>query len=101
MEAELAITVADDWQRAGLATGLLRLLSDRACAEGLESFIVEMLADNPAVLALVRAAGGAVGRARDGVVLGRIPLPAAHRRVSREPIVDHHSPDPARRRLET
>ena len=74
VEADLAITVADDWKRVGLGMALLRLLTDRARAEGIRWFTMEMLADNPGVLALVAAAGGAVEPADGAVVSGRIDL---------------------------
>ncbi len=56
--ADLALTVADEWQGRDLATGLLRLLGRRAAEVGIAHFTVDMLAENRAVLALVRAAGG-------------------------------------------
>ncbi len=56
-DADLAITVDDHWQDRGLATRLLTLLSARARELGVRRFVVDMLADNPAVLALLRRAG--------------------------------------------
>jgi RimJ/RimL family protein N-acetyltransferase len=56
-DADLAITVNDDWHDRGLATGLLALLSARAREVGVQRFVVDLLADNPAVLALLRRAG--------------------------------------------
>jgi acetyltransferase len=77
-EAELAITVADDWHRAGLATKLLGLLADRARSEGVEAFTVEMLDDNAAVLEFVQVAGGVVESIHEGLVSGRIALRVNH-----------------------
>ena len=56
-EAELAITVADSWHGRGLATALLRVLTERAVAVGVKRFRAEMMADNEAVLRLLRSAG--------------------------------------------
>lgn len=56
-EAELAITVADSWHGRGLATALLRVLTERAITVGVKRFRVEMMADNEAVLRLLRSAG--------------------------------------------
>jgi GNAT superfamily N-acetyltransferase len=73
-EAELAITVADHWQRSGLGTALVQFLSDRARAEGIHRFTVEMLSDNAAMCALLQAAGGKVGTADGDVSSGSIDL---------------------------
>jgi RimJ/RimL family protein N-acetyltransferase len=73
-DAELAITVADDWQRVGLGACLLRLLSDRARAVGISRFTMEMLADNVGIVALVRAAGGTVELSDGAVASGHIDL---------------------------
>jgi RimJ/RimL family protein N-acetyltransferase len=56
-DAELAITVADSWHGRGLATALLRVLTERAVAVGVRRFRAEMMADNEAVLSLLRSAG--------------------------------------------
>lgn len=45
-DAEVAVTVADDWQGRGLATALLELLTDRARAEGVCRFKALVLAYN-------------------------------------------------------
>jgi RimJ/RimL family protein N-acetyltransferase len=52
--AEVAIVVADDWQRQGLATRMLTALADLASAAGVEHFSLSMQADNRPVLRLVR-----------------------------------------------
>jgi RimJ/RimL family protein N-acetyltransferase len=56
-DAELAITVADTWHGRGLATALLRVLTARAVEVGVKRFRAEMMADNEAVLRLLRRAG--------------------------------------------
>ena len=76
-QADLAFTVAEEWQGHGLATLLLDLLSERARHEGIRRFTLHMLADNTAVLALVRAASGWIGDDQAGVVSGHIDLDGA------------------------
>jgi len=66
-DAELAITVADSWHGRGLATALLRVLTERAIAVGVKRFRAEMMADNEAVLRLLRGAG-----MRDETVSGQL-----------------------------
>jgi nucleotide-binding universal stress UspA family protein len=44
--AEPAITVADDWQRRGVASVLLEALSERAREEGINQFVALVLAEN-------------------------------------------------------
>jgi GNAT superfamily N-acetyltransferase len=50
----VAVVVADDWQRQGLATRMLGALAELAAAAGVRQFTLNMQADNPAVLRLVR-----------------------------------------------
>jgi GNAT superfamily N-acetyltransferase len=52
--AEVAVVVADDWQRQGLATRMCRVLAGLAAKAGVSQFNLIMQADNPAVLRLVR-----------------------------------------------
>lgn len=72
--ADLAVTVADDWQGRGLGTCLLRLLSRRASEVGVEHFTVDMLAENRAVLALVHSAGGVQTANHGSTVASRIDV---------------------------
>ncbi|MHA6784102.1 N-acetyltransferase family protein [Pseudonocardia saturnea] len=72
--ADLAITVADEWHGRGLGSGLLCLLSHRACDVGIRHFTTDMLAENRAVLALVRSAGGVPTGDAGSVVTSRIDL---------------------------
>lgn len=72
--ADLAITVADEWHGRGLGTGLLRLLSRRASEVGIAHFTADMLAENRAVLALVRAAGGVPRGSTGSTVTSQIDL---------------------------
>ncbi len=55
--AEVALTVADDWQGRGLGTALLGLLADRARAEGIRRFTALLLATNSAMLDLFEDLG--------------------------------------------
>ncbi|MDD7934750.1 GNAT family N-acetyltransferase [Actinomycetospora straminea] len=55
--AELAIVVADDWQRRGVGFQLLRLLLRRAREEDVTTIRAEVLTDNPALLGLLRHFG--------------------------------------------
>ena len=53
-QAELAVVVEDGWQRQGLGTRLIAALSDRAVAEGIDSFAVDIQGDNFGALKLLR-----------------------------------------------
>jgi GNAT superfamily N-acetyltransferase len=77
-DADLAITVSDQWQGRGLGRALLARLGERARAMGIVGFTVDVLLDNPAALGLVRSVGGSVDRrARSIVGSGRIALVAS------------------------
>jgi RimJ/RimL family protein N-acetyltransferase len=76
-DAELAITVADSWHGRGLATALLRVLTERAVAVGVRRFRAEMVADNEAVLRLLRSAGMADETVNGELVSGSIELAPA------------------------
>ena len=59
-QADLAIVVADGWQRQGLGTRLITALANRAVARGIDSFAVAIQGDNfSAVRLLKRIAPGA------------------------------------------
>lgn len=55
--AEMAVVVADDWQRRGLGAMLLRALARRANEVGIDHFTAEILAENTAILGLVTQLG--------------------------------------------
>lgn len=55
--AELAIAVADDWQRRGVGFQLLRTLLRRAREENVTTISAEVLTDNSALLGLLRHFG--------------------------------------------
>jgi GNAT superfamily N-acetyltransferase len=52
--AEAAIVVADDWQRRGVASGVLERLAERARASGVTHFLALVLSDNVQALELFR-----------------------------------------------
>lgn len=55
--AELALTVVDDWQGAGVGTALLDCLVARAKEEGVERFTASVLTENTPMLALLADLG--------------------------------------------
>jgi ribosomal protein S18 acetylase RimI-like enzyme len=52
--ADLAIVVADAWQRQGLGTRLIAALADRARSTGIEAFAVDVQGDNYGAQRLLR-----------------------------------------------
>jgi RimJ/RimL family protein N-acetyltransferase len=52
--ADLAVVVADDWQRQGLATRMLSALAERADVSGIRAFTASVQGDNQATLGLLR-----------------------------------------------
>ena len=52
--ADLAIVIADGWQRQGLGTRLVAALAARACEEGIEGFAVDVQGDNFGALRLFK-----------------------------------------------
>ena len=61
--ADIAVTIADDWQGRGLGSELLARLSDRARQEGIRRFTALVAAENVAVAGLLRnACASLVGR---------------------------------------
>jgi GNAT superfamily N-acetyltransferase len=65
-EAEFAVAVADDWQRRGLGTALLRHLAARARAEGIVRFTGLVSADNEPVHHMLVALGSVVEQRQAG-----------------------------------
>jgi RimJ/RimL family protein N-acetyltransferase len=55
--AEVAVTVADEWQRRGLGSALLARLVDRARAEGHVALRASVLGVNAGSIAMLRRAG--------------------------------------------
>ncbi len=54
-EAEVAVTIVDDWQGRGAATALLERLVERARANGIERFLAVVLEENADAIELFRA----------------------------------------------
>ena len=57
LAAEIAFAVEEDFQRRGIASQLLRQLTDIARANGIERFEADVLAENPPMLTLLRNSG--------------------------------------------
>jgi RimJ/RimL family protein N-acetyltransferase len=55
--AEVAAMVADDWQRRGVATALLALLTERARATGIRRYTAVVAVDNEPVLQALERQG--------------------------------------------
>jgi RimJ/RimL family protein N-acetyltransferase len=74
--AELAVVVADDWHRRGVATALLDRLSERARENGIEHFSAIVSEDNDVVLsALERAGAERAGVTDEGEVELAVAVP--------------------------
>lgn len=76
--AEVAVTVADDWQGRGVATAMLGRLIERAREEGVTHFLALVLAENEAAIELFEglAANDPAPRRKDGNIELLIELPA-------------------------
>lgn len=73
--AELAVSVADDWQGRGLGSLLLDRLAERAREEGIERFSASVLGENPEALGLLAKIGPASHRVEGGVIELVVELP--------------------------
>src|SRR5437764_51511 len=80
--AEVAFTVADEYQRRGIGTRLLERLAERAAEAGIEEFVADVLPDNDAMLGVFRDAGFHVTRiSEQGTLDIRFPVaPTRHYR---------------------
>ena len=75
--AEVAVTVADDWQKRGVGTALLAELVERARAEGIRRFSAVVHSQNRPMVELLEHVGAVVSRSRDGSTIEfEIELPA-------------------------
>jgi len=73
--AEVAVVVADDWQRQGIATRLMTSLAGFAINNGVERFTLNMQADNKPVLRLVdRLYPGAATTHSQGILEAVVPV---------------------------
>jgi GNAT superfamily N-acetyltransferase len=88
LRADIAIAVADDWQRSGLGAFLLRTLAHRAGNAGLASLHADLLADNEPMRRLLERLGWRVGRDPVDPLLAAATLPLQYdsRSEAREPI---------------
>ena len=75
--AEVAVGVADDKQRLGLASALLRLLLDRATAEGLREARAATQGENRAALHMLERFGFRRTRSGGSVMEFALALDAA------------------------
>jgi acetate---CoA ligase (ADP-forming) len=88
--AEVAFTVADEYQRRGIGTRLLERLAERAAEAGIEEFVAEVLPDNDAMLAVFRDAGFDVTRISErGELEIRFPVAPTSRYRERVAARDH------------
>ncbi len=75
--AEFAVTVIDDWQRRGVGTLLLEVISARAREEGVTTFTALMLASNREMMDVLNSLGPVRIVDRDlGTVEIEMPIPA-------------------------
>jgi GNAT superfamily N-acetyltransferase len=74
--AEVAVTVADDWQRRGLGRALLARLASRARREGVQRFSAVVMSSNPAAVNLLKDIGDTQSRCDSGEVELVVELPA-------------------------
>jgi GNAT superfamily N-acetyltransferase len=73
--AEVAVVVADDWQRQGIATRLMRALAGFALEAGVEQFTMSMQADNTPVRRLVgRLYPGVSMKHSQGILEAVVPV---------------------------
>jgi RimJ/RimL family protein N-acetyltransferase len=72
--AELAVTVADEWQRRGLGSVLLARLSARALEVGIAYFSAQVLAENRTMLAILAKLGNVETEASGTVVDAHVEI---------------------------
>jgi len=75
--AEIAVTIADDWQGRGLGTELLVRLSDRARQAGIGRFTATISADNVAMPRLLWKMGAEMSGCSRGTVDYEVALEPA------------------------
>jgi RimJ/RimL family protein N-acetyltransferase len=72
--AELAVVVADDWQRQGLATRMINGLAEIASSIGILHFTVTIQADNQPALALLRRLNPSRATVSQGLCEATVPV---------------------------
>ena len=85
--AEIAFVVGDDYQRQGLATMLLELLSITARDNGIERFSARVLADNTDMRSILVKAGAKLTTDDAGVLATTMAVPAATGRFDRAEVL--------------
>jgi RimJ/RimL family protein N-acetyltransferase len=75
--AELAVVVADDWQRQGLATRMVRSLAELAESAGVQCFTATIQADNERALALLRRFHPSGATFSQGLCEATVPISGA------------------------
>ncbi len=76
--AELAVTIADDWQRRGLGLRLVALLADVALDVGVTTFLVHSLQGNVGICRLIAKIGDVIeAETADGGRILRLRLRAS------------------------
>ncbi|HWD09374.1 MAG TPA: GNAT family protein [Actinomycetota bacterium] len=85
--AEIAFVVGDDYQRQGLATILLDLLSIVAAANGIKQFFARVLDDNLAMRHVLTKAGGKLRLEDAGVLRATMDVPAPTARFSADEVL--------------
>ncbi|MES2105818.1 MAG: GNAT family N-acetyltransferase [Pseudomonadota bacterium] len=68
-KAEYAVVVADEWQKQGIATRLIKNLTCIASTAGLETLYGDVLAENTGMLRLLHKLGFSSGAHSDGAYL--------------------------------
>ncbi len=77
--AELAVIVADDWHRKGVATRMVSGLAELARSTGIRRFVVNVQADNAPALALLRRLNGSDATFSQGLIEATVPISYASR----------------------
>lgn len=72
--AELAVVVADDWQRQGLATRMVSLLAELAQSAGVQCFTATIQADNQPALSLLRRFNPSGATFSQGLCEAMVPI---------------------------
>ena len=84
--AEGAVTVIDDYHNRGVGKALLWLGARSAVEHGIRAIRVNVLADNPPVLQLLKDFGGEPGQWQSGVLEVEIPIPESLEEMDASPI---------------
>jgi GNAT superfamily N-acetyltransferase len=75
---EVAVLVADDWQRRGIGTALLRRMMAAAGRAEIDALIAHLGADNVAALRTLRRVGAGPGKREGGLTTVTLALPGRH-----------------------